>query len=221
MPAENRLAIVSAGTSNPSTTRMLADRLATAVAKLAEIDDAKLRIDVIETRDLSAELAVAVTSGLLGEGLEQAVEVLRAADGIIATAPVYKADPSAAFTALFQVLDQDLLVGKPVVLGATAGTARHSLVVDHGMRASFAYLRALTTPTGVFATSADWGSPELGSRIERAAFELWLLMRSGFAREVREGSWERYQHQFGSDGGNEFDSDLMKLAAGGTLPPAK
>ncbi|WP_201517552.1 CE1759 family FMN reductase [Gulosibacter hominis] len=223
MSNELRLAVVSAGTSDPSTTRMLADRLVAAANKFAQTTGVTLRVDVIETRELNSELADAMTSQFFGPKLEHAVEVLREADGLVAVSPVYKAAPSASFTALFQVLDQDLLIGKPVLLAATAGTPRHSLVVDNGMRASFAYLRALVTPTGVFATTEDWSSPELADRIERAAYELWLLMRSGFARSVREDTWHSYQHQFGSDGGNEFavdfESDLMKLATGGTLPP--
>lgn len=223
MTNELRLAVVSAGASDPSTTRMLADRLVAATNKLAQADGVTLRVDVIETRELNSELADAMTSQFLGPKLERAVELLREADGLIAVAPVYKADPSASFTALFQVLDQDLLIGKPVLLGATAGTPRHSLVVDNGMRASFAYLRALVTPTSIFATTEDWSSAELASRVERATYELWLLMRSGFARSVRQETWHSYQHQFGSDGGNEievdFDSDLMKLATGGSLPP--
>jgi FMN reductase len=47
-----------------------------------------------------------------------------------------------------------------------------------------------------------------------------LLMESGFARLVREETWPSYQHEFGSAGGTELgvdlDSDLMRLATGGS-----
>jgi FMN reductase len=47
-------------------------------------------------------------------------------------------------------------------------------------------------------------------------------MESGFARQVRDESWGGYQHEFGSAGGAEvsidLDSDLMRLAAGGSAP---
>ena len=73
------------------------------------------------------------------------------------------------------MLDKDALAGKPVLAAATAGTARHSLVIDFAMRPLFAYLRALVVPTGVFAASEDFGSTAdgaLSERVDRAAREL-------------------------------------------------
>jgi FMN reductase len=113
-----------------------------------------------------------------------------------------------------------LLIGKPAVLAATAGTARHALVVDDQMRPLFAYLRALPVPTSLFAAPEDWSDGALGARVDRAATELLLLMESGFARKVRDEAWGSYQHSFGSAGGTEVeidtDSDLMRLATGGS-----
>lgn len=216
------LIIVNAGVSEPSSTGMLANRMAKGVQKHAGDSATEVAVTVIELRDLLPEVPAAISSQLLGPGFTRAVEALADADGIIASAPVYKAGPSGLFTSFFQVLDNDLLIGKPVALAATAGTARHALVVDEQMRSQFAYLRTLTVPTSVFASTEDWTDPALNTRIERAAFELFLLMKSGFARDVRKGSWRRYQHEFGSDGGREvsidFDSDMMRLAAGGSLP---
>jgi NAD(P)H-dependent FMN reductase len=51
-----------------------------------------------------------------------------------------------------------------VLLGATAGTARHSLVLEHAMRPLFAHLRAIAAPTGVFAAPEDWAAPAASSR---------------------------------------------------------
>jgi FMN reductase len=61
-----------------------------------------------------------------------------------------------------------------VLLGATAGTARHSLALEHAVRPLFSYLRALTVPTAVFAASEDWAGVDraLAGRIDRAAGEL-------------------------------------------------
>ena len=218
-----RLAVVSGGTSDPSSTRMLADRIAGRVSALAGERGAAATVDVIDLRALAGEIATALTSQLLGPGLERAVEVLGRADGIVASAPVYKAAPSGLFSSFFHVLDNDLLIAKPVVLAATAGTARHALVVDDQMRPLFAYLRAMTAPTSVFAAGEDWSDAELGKRIDRAAFELLLLMESGFADQVRNESWKSYQHSYGSAGGTELeidlDTDLMRLATGGSAPP--
>lgn len=215
-----RIALVSGGTSDPSSTRMLADRIADQVARQAHERGAEVAISVIDLRQLASEITTAMVSQLIGPGLERAIEVMGAADGIIAAAPVYMAQPSGLFSSFFHTLDNDLLIGKPVVLAATAGTARHALVVDGEMRSLFAFLRTLTAPTSVFAASDDWNSTELGLRIGRAAFELLLLMESGFAGAIRAGSWQRYQHEYGSagDGGLDIaiDTDLMRLAAGGT-----
>ncbi len=229
------LVVVSAGTSDPSSTRMLADRTAQRVTALTERRGAAVRTRVIDLRELATDITTALTSQLITQKLRQAIDALGAADGLIAAAPVYKAEPSGLFTSFFHVLDNDLLIGKPVVLAATAGTARHALVVDDQMRPLFAYLRTLPVPTSLFAAPEDWGTsasepgyPEsrgadegaLSRRIDRAAFELVLLMESGFARQVRGESWQSYQHEFGSDGGRELgidtDSDLMRLATGGS-----
>jgi FMN reductase len=214
------LVVVTAGTSDPSSTRMLADRTAQRVAALAGERGAAVRTRVIDLRELASDITTALTSQLVTPKLQQAVDVLGAADGVIAAAPVYKAGPSGLFTSFFHVLDNDLLIGKPVVLAATAGTARHALVVDDQMRPLFAYLRTLPVPTSLFAAPEDWGDSSLNTRIDRAAFELVLLMESGFARQVRDQAWQSYQHELGSDGGKETDidvhSELMRLATGGS-----
>ncbi|MHA7985676.1 CE1759 family FMN reductase [Rathayibacter sp. CAU 1779] len=218
-----RVAVVNAGISDPSSTKLLGDRIAQAVRELAGRRGHVVEITTIDLRDVLPELAGALASGLLGPRFTAAVTALHEADGVIASAPVYKAGPSGLFSSFFQVLDNDLLIAKPVALAATAGTARHALVVDEQMRLLFAYLRAMSVPTSVFASTEDWQDKALGSRVDRAAFELLLLMESGFEREVRGESWRKYQHEYGSAGGNELtidlDSDLMRLATGGSLKP--
>lgn len=214
------LVVVSAGTSDPSSTRLLADRTAQRVTAIAGQRGATLWTRVIDLRELATDITTALTSQLVTPKLQQAIDVLGAADGLIVAAPVYKAGPSGLFTSFFHVLDNDLLIGKPTVLAATAGSARHALVVDDQMRSLFAYLRTLPVPTSLFAAPEDWGDEGLTKRIDRAAFELVLLMESGFARQVRDESWQSYQHEFGSAGGTELeidiDSDLMRLATGGS-----
>src|SRR3984957_12529308 len=152
------LVTVSAGTSDPSSTRLLADRAAQRVAALAQQRGNAVRTRVVDLRELATDITNALTSQLVAPKLQQAVEALGEADGIIAAAPVYKAGASGLFTSFFQVLDNDLLIGKPVLLAATAGTARHALVVDDQMRSMFAYLRTLTVPTSLFAAPEDWGA---------------------------------------------------------------
>jgi FMN reductase len=215
-----RLVVVSAGISDPSSTRMLADRIAERAAALAGGRGSSVMTSVVDLRELAADVTTALVSQLVKPRLQQAVDALGQADGIIAATPVYKAGASGLFSSFFQVLEDDLLIATPVVLAATAGTARHSLVADDQMRSLFGYLRTATVPTSVFASPDDWGDPALARRIDRAALELVLLMESGFASQVRDESWDSYSHEFGSAATTEdsvdLDSGLMRLAAGGS-----
>lgn len=213
------LAVVSAGASDPSSTRLLADRITANVARRATQRGHTVTTSVIELRPLAAEIGTAITSQLVGPKLTEAIATLASADGLVVSTPVYKAGASGLLTSFFQVLDNDLLIARPVVLAATAGTSRHALVVDEQLRSLFAFLRTLTVPTSLFAAPEDWGDPSLSKRIDRAAVELVLLMEADLAAGVREESWNSYSHQFGgsTEAGIELDSDLMRLAAGGSL----
>lgn len=170
-----KLVVVSAGLGVPSSTRLLADRLAAATTGRAPAD-----VRVVELRDLAVGIAHHLTSGFPGRELAAALEAVTAADGLIVVTPVFSASYSGLFKSFFDVLDRDALAGKPVLIAATGGTARHSLVLEHALRPLFAHLRAVVVPTGVYAASEDWGAEGLPERIERAAGELAALM-SGLA----------------------------------------
>jgi len=94
---------------------------------------------------------IARLTGFANASLRGSTDAITGADGLIAVTPVFSASYSGLFKTFFDVLDKESLTGTPVLLGATAGTARHSLVVEHAMRPLFAYLRAIAVPTGVFA----------------------------------------------------------------------
>jgi FMN reductase len=176
-----KLVVVSAGLSVPSSTRLLADRLAAAVERQAPVD-----VQVVELRELAVDIAHHFTSGFPGKALAAAQEAVTAAGGLIVVTPVFTASYSGLFKSFFDVLDKDALAGKPVLVAATGGTARHSLVLDHALRPLFSYLRAVVVPTAVYAASEDWGAEGLPERIERAAGELVALMRGlPAARDVR------------------------------------
>ena len=216
-----RLAVVSAGTSDPSSTRLLADRITERTVDLGRRRGHTVNTTVVELRELAADISNAVVSQLITPRLRQAIDALAAADGLVVSTPVYKAGASGLFKSFFDLIENDLLIGKPVILAATAGTARHALVADDQLRPLFAYLRALPVPTSLFAAPEDWADPALNQRAERAARELILLMESGFARAVRDESWDSYQHEFGSAAAGaepaiDLDTDLMRLATGGS-----
>jgi len=169
------IAVVSAGLGNPSSTRLLADRLAAATVAALRTRGDDATVELVELRGLARDLADNLTTGFAGGELPAAIGTVVGADAVIAVTPVFSASYSGLFKTFFDVLDPDALIGTPVLLGATAGTARHSLVVEFAMRPLFAYLRAVPVPTGVFAASEDWaggGDRSLASRIDRAAGEL-------------------------------------------------
>ncbi len=179
----------------------------------------------MQLRDLCR--SITAREGFAGEQLQPAIDRLAAADAIIAATPVYKAGISGLFRSFIDVLDDDLIVAKPVLLAATGGTPRHALVIDDQTRPLFAYLRALSLPTSVYAAPEDWGTTELGTRIERAASELAVTVRAGVAQHVTDDAWSSYQHQFAGNATRadrtaadvDFDSPLMRLAAGDRQTP--
>ena len=177
-----KLVVVSAGLSVPSSTRLLGDRLAAAVGRQTPVD-----IEVVELRDLAVEIAHNFTNGFPGRKLSAALDAVTQADGLIVVTPVFSASYSGLFKSFFDVLDKDAVAGKPVLIAATGGTGRHSLVLEHAMRPLFAYLRAVVVPTGVYAASEDWGAEGLDGRIERAAGELAGLMTGLTAKREEPG----------------------------------
>jgi FMN reductase len=185
------LAVVSGGLSNPSSTRLLGDRLtaATVEALRSRGDDAT--VEVVELRAHARDLADNLVTGFPNQALTTAVGTVTGADGLIAVTPIFSASYSGLFKTFFDVLDKEALVGKPVLLGATAGTARHSLALEHAVRPLFSYLRAVSVPTAVFAATEDWAGAggidrALAGRIDRAAGELADLVtgRPAAARPV-------------------------------------
>jgi FMN reductase len=169
------------------------------------------------------DVARASVTGVPSAELQAAIDQIAAADAVIASAPVYKAGISGLFKSFVDVLDNDLLIAKPVVLAATAGSSRHALVVDEQMRSLFAYMRALTLPTAVFAAPEDWGAAELGERVRRAATELAVVLQGQIEKGIADRGWSGYRHEFAGNAtraeqtaaDTDFDSPLMRLAAGG------
>ncbi|MFH8487835.1 FMN reductase [Streptomyces longisporoflavus] len=188
-----KLVVVSAGLSVPSSTRLLADRLAAATGRRTDVE-----IETVELRDLAVEIAHNFVTGFPGPELSAAADAVKGADGLIVVTPVFSASYSGLFKSFFDVLtvlDKDAIAGTPVLIAATGGTARHSLVLEHAMRPLFAYLRALVVPTAVYAASEDWGADGLDERIERAATELAELAGNMRTAPVREEELIPFEQQ--------------------------
>ena len=224
-----RLVVVSAGVSEPSSTRMLADRVAGKALEVLRRGGRDATASVIELAPVAGDIARAVVSGHLDGPVQEAVDRIAAADGLVVSTPVYKAGVSGLFKSFVDVLDDDLVIATPVVLAATAGSERHAMVVDDQLRPLFAFLRALPVPTSLFAAPGDWASPAFTGRIERAAAELAHLVDAGVRTTIADAGWDGYQHRFAGNATRaqqsvddvDFDTDLMRLATGGTARPAR
>ncbi|MCQ9126727.1 NAD(P)H-dependent oxidoreductase [Corynebacterium amycolatum] len=129
--------VVSAGVSNLSTTRILADRIAEAVEAQVSKRGEGLEIEYVELRELAVSLGTAMSTGLYDERLRAALDTVSGADGLIAAPPVFAASYSGLFKMFFDALGTDALTSMPVIIAATAGTARNSLVLEYAMRPLF------------------------------------------------------------------------------------
>lgn len=183
-----RVAVVTAGLSRPSTSRLLADRLATATVDALHTRAEDAEVTVVELRELAHDLTDHLLTGFAPPALAEALEAVTDADAVVAVTPIFSASYSGLFKTFFDVLEDGALEGKPVLLGATAGTARHSLALEFAVRPLLAYLKATVVPTAVFAASEDFGGTAHGAlseRVTRAGEELAALVagRPAPARE--------------------------------------
>lgn len=173
---ERRLAVVTAGIGQPSSSRLLADRLTRMTVDALRQQGIEVDVTVIEARDLAHDLVDNLLTGFPSPRVRAAVEAVTGADGVIVVSPIFSASYSGLFKTFFDVLEMDALRGVPVALGATGGSERHSLALDHALRPLFAYLGAATVPTAVFAATDDWGDAEsaagLARRIQRVGEQL-------------------------------------------------
>ncbi|MBP2436169.1 FMN reductase [Microbacterium amylolyticum] len=177
MTETKSIVVVSAGLSEPSSTRMLADRLASSAIRQLHERGVGATVRVFELRDVASDVMNAMLTGFAPTPLATLNDRVENADALIAVSPIFSTSYSGLFKSWIDVLDREALVGTPVLLGATAGTPRHSLAIDYAMRPLFTYLHAEPVSTGVFAASDDWGSgadrvAPLQKRVDRGAAEL-------------------------------------------------
>jgi FMN reductase len=174
---DRTLVVVSAGLSQPSSTRLLADRLSAAAARELQSGGHGVTVENIDLRDHAHAVVDAMLTGFPTGELARAMETLTRADGVIAVTPLFTTTYSGLFKSFVDIVDPDALEGMPVLLGATGGTPRHSLALEYSLRPLFAYLHADVVPTSVFAATDDWAGDgdqvnPLPRRIERAGHEL-------------------------------------------------
>ncbi|GAB4098948.1 CE1759 family FMN reductase [Sinomonas halotolerans] len=186
-PEAPAIVVLSAGLGVPSSSRLLADQLSAAAVRYASEAGLEPAVRVFELRELAVDIANNFVTGYAAPSLAEAISAVESADAVIAVSPVFSASYSGLFKSFIDLLDPKSLDGTPVLLGATGGSERHSMVLDAAMRPLFAYLRARTVATAVYAAPMDWGQGPAGTgaaggltaRIERAAAELAKELAAG------------------------------------------
>jgi FMN reductase len=143
----------------------------------------------VELRPLGRAIMDAMLTGFAAPALEAAFETVASADGVIAVTPAFNASFSGLFKSFVDVLPEETLSDMPVLIGATGGTERHSLVLEHSLRPLFSYLHAIVSPTGVYAATDDFGAqqgPALGQRVAKAAADFARLIQGCGAHQRRD-----------------------------------
>jgi len=176
-----RIVIISAGLSTPSSTRQLADRLTADTVAVLRERGVEVEVQVFELRDLAHDITNHLLLGFAPPKLEQALDAVSSADGLIAVTPIFSTSYAGLFKSFIDVIDPQALIDLPVLIGATGGTSRHSLAIDYAIRPLFTFLHAFPVTTGVFAATSDWGDGgdgvrSLPDRIFRGAKEFAELV---------------------------------------------
>ena len=172
----------------PSKTRALVEATGKEV-----IRGRTFRLDVFDVIDAGPGLGAALTREDLTLPATRVIDAIERADALIIGTPVYKGAYTGLFKHLFDLVDPLALVGKPVLITATGGGPRHALVVEHVLRPLFGFFTAMTVPTAVYASDADFkdgslADPGVRSRLGEAAGQLRGLLdhRPAQAREIEE-----------------------------------
>jgi FMN reductase len=177
-----KVTLVVGNTSERSRTRVLAQSLADALSQAhARASDHPLQLQCLELWRLAPHIGVAAQPGALPPAGAEAVRAIEQADLVVAVTPVYKGSYTGLFKHLFDLVGPDALVDTPVLLAANGGSDRHALVVDHQLRPLFGFFRALTVPSAVYASEADFDgytlrSAALQARVDEAAGQAARLL---------------------------------------------
>jgi FMN reductase len=136
----------------------------------------RVDVDITEVRPyaLGPGFTGAASREEVSPDVEETLRGIEHADLLVAGSPVFQGSYTGMFKHLFDLIDPYALEDLPVVLVASGGSERHSMVLDHALRPLFAHFQAHTLPVGIYGSAGDfigatlYNPPVLG-RIERAA----------------------------------------------------
>ncbi|MDK4743004.1 FMN reductase [Rhizobium sp. CNPSo 3464] len=176
--SNNLIVGFSGNISRPSSTRRFVESVAEALAKQAGLQHV-----VFDVEDLGSSLAAARSVADLHPAAREVVRTIVGAEALVIGSPTYKGSYTGLFKHVFDLLDPSDLRGKPVLLTATGGGDRHSLVVEHQLRPLFAFFEAFVLPTAIYTSGRDFtdGIPSatIQARVDQALAEASVLVKSG------------------------------------------
>lgn len=190
----SHVVVISGGLGSPSSTRVLSDDIVARLRESLAMKGESLEATVVELRELAHPIIDAMLTGFPTGELAKVVEKVAEADALVVVSPTFSASISGLVKSFFDILETGTLTGKPVLMAATGGTERHSLMIDFAMRPLLSYLGALPVRTGVFAATSDFGGPQagaLGGRVRQAADELADAI-VGAPRKAREDDFVEF-----------------------------
>lgn len=179
MTERQSIAVVTAGLSEDASTTRLARAIARAAGGVVARGGEEPEVRVVALREIAHGITDAMLTGTAPAAVQDALDAVLTADGLIAATPTYKASYSGLFKAFFDLFDEGALENLPTVVAATGGSPRHSLVLDTALRPLFSYLKALALPIGVYAATEDWADASLQARVERAGAALAGMLGAG------------------------------------------
>ncbi|TKT76160.1 FMN reductase [Aquamicrobium sp. LC103] len=123
---------------------------------------------VFDIQDLGPSFPGAKSPRDLDSQAGAIIDKVVSADLLVIGTPTYKGSYTGLFKHFFDLLDPSALKRKPVVLLATGGGERHSLIVEHQLRPLFGFFEALALPTAVYASDRDFSEGVLVSETIQA-----------------------------------------------------
>ncbi|ROH84473.1 FMN reductase [Pseudomethylobacillus aquaticus] len=142
---------VSGSTSRPSRTLSLVEEIAQRLGKHLPIE-----LTLIELGELGPDLGASLTHDSIKPSVHKAINAIENTDFLIFATPVYRGSYTGLLKHLFDLVHYESLIDVPVLLAATGGSHRHSLVIEHQLRPLFSFFQSVTLPVGVYATESDF-----------------------------------------------------------------
>ena len=162
-------------------------RLSSAVSgALARAQDAGHTVELVDLGTLTLGFADGRPLDQLSDDTPKLVSAILAAEAVILATPVYRGTLTGALKNALDLLPIEALQGKPVAIVAMGATLHHYLGAESHLRDILAWFGALTLPTAVYLSSADFKDGVLTEQAAATLDELVAALAS-FAAAAESG----------------------------------